>query len=179
MRKLECHRVCTVQSCSSPVLVHQEPGLKLLEGTSVLTYFPNANRSLRHHPRILPVGRAELMKPIHLASSCFSKPYLFFRRSSCLYWEQQSCAFIHWQCVTARVQGPEIRPWAALHPNGVCSLFAVNGNQNRDSPTICRGHLGNVKTVIEDPLIWKPGCVSWDVRGVTFARLIGISHCLR
>lgn len=37
-------------------------------------YFANANRSLRDRPPVLPVGHAELMELIHLASSCFSSP---------------------------------------------------------------------------------------------------------
>lgn len=91
-------RKAEASKSSCPVLVCQEPWLKLLEGTCMATYFPNANWSLRARPRVLPAEHAELME--HLASSCFPRPYIFSRRCSCLCWEQKACAFICAPCVT-------------------------------------------------------------------------------
>lgn len=181
----QCGAAASKSPC--PVVVCREPWLKLLEGTCMLILFPNASRSLRDHPCVLPVGYAKLTKLIQLAS-CFSRLYIFFRRSSYLYWKQQSCAFITPHVWRQAVQGPEIRLWATLGPKGAYSLFAVNGNQNWDSPAVCRDHLDNVKTVVEDPLIWKPVCIFCIFilqlhpgipEGVTCARLIGISRCLK
>lgn len=142
-------------------------------GGDVCVHFANANRSLRDHPPVLPVGYAELMELTHLASSCFSSLWIFFRSPSCLCWDQQCSACITPHVWWPGVWGAGIGLWAAQGPRGAASLSARNGSQSHDSPALCRDHLDSENwerrsislRVCMRVLFFHSPAVSWGVWG--------------